>query len=161
MLTRRRFVRRDDGSIRLRLSDDDVATLEWLLPQLREGLLDAAGAGTGDPPEAFRRLFPVAHTDDPEAEAEYRSVMGDQLLAKRLDALDVVEATYRSKTLTAEEGDTWMGVTNDLRLVIGTVLDIGEDDDHVIDPDDPEAAMRWAYLYLTGLLSEIISARST
>lgn len=159
-LRKRRFARRRDGGIRLWLAEDDRHALHWIVPQLRDALLESAGALGEEPPAHLRRLFPVAHANDPEAEAEYRSLMGDELLRKRLDALDEVEATIDAPSLTEEQADLWIGVVNDLRLVLGTALDVSEDDDRIIDPDDPDAASRWAYQYLTVVLGELIDARS-
>ena len=158
MFRRRRFERMLDGSVRVRLDDDDRQVIEWLLPQLRS-LLVGVGA-EGDVPDPLRRLFPTAHPDDPDAEADYRTLMRDQLLAARLDALDAVEETLDAEQLADDEVDLWMGVVNDLRLTIGTSLDVGEDDDADIDPDDPDAPARFAYDYLTGLLAELVDARS-
>ncbi|MEM8902144.1 MAG: DUF2017 family protein [Actinomycetota bacterium] len=157
MFRRRRFVRALDGSVRVRLSDDDRRVMEWLLPQLRSALVGVEP--DGDVPDALRRLFPTAHPDDVDAEADYRGLMRDQLLAGRLDALDRVEATLGEEQLDPEDADLWMGVVNDLRLTIGTVLDVGEDDEVEIDPDDPDAAARFAYDYLTGVLAELVDAR--
>ena len=50
-----------------------------------------------------------------------------------------------------------MGAVNDLRLVIGTNLDVCEDDGP-LDPDDPDAPACAVYGYLTGLLDDIVSA---
>ncbi|MEO1062633.1 MAG: DUF2017 family protein [Actinomycetota bacterium] len=157
MFRRRRFERTFDGAIRVRLSDDDRRVMEWLLPQLRSSLVDVTAEG--EVAEPLRRLFPTAHPDDPEAESDYQRLMRDQLLARRLDALDAVEATLSAERLDDESVDLWMGVVNDLRLTIGTVLDVSEDDDVELDPDDPDAAAWFAYDYLTGLLAELVDAR--
>lgn len=158
MFRRRRFERKLDGTVRVRLSDDDRQVMEWLLPQLRSSLVGGVTV-EGEVPEPLRRLFPTAHPEDPEAESDYQRLMRDQLLAGRLDALDAVEATLSAEQLGDEQVDQWMGVVNDLRLTIGTVLDVSEDDDVEIDPDDPDAAARFAYDYLTGMLAELVDAR--
>ncbi len=158
MFRRRRFERTLDGAIRLRLTDDDRQVMEWLLPQLRSSLVGGVTA-EGEVAEPLRRLFPTAHPEDPDAESDYQRLMRDQLLAGRLDALDAVEATLTADQLADEEADQWMGVVNDLRLTIGTVLDVSEDDDVEIDPDDPDAPAWFAYDYLTGVLAELVDAR--
>ena len=84
--------------------------------------------------------------------------MHDDLLSGRLAALDVVDATVRSTTLTEEEVLTWMGAINDLRLVLGTRLDVSEDMDVDIDPSDPEGQALAVYHYLSFLLDSIVDA---
>ena len=80
------------------------------------------------------------------------------LLEGRLAALDTLDATVHDhKTLTEEELGCWMGAINDLRLVLGTRLDVSEDDIE-IDPDSPDAPARFVYHYLGWLLEEIVAA---
>ncbi|MER3452981.1 MAG: hypothetical protein C4344_04840, partial [Acidimicrobiia bacterium] len=73
---RRRVRRVGPGRYELRLPEAERALMRSLPGQLRELLL------AGDDP-ALARLFPPAY-DDPEADAEYRALMHDELLAKRL-----------------------------------------------------------------------------
>ena len=47
---------------------------------------------------------------------------------------------------------------NDLRLVLGTRLDVSEDDDPWVDPDDPDAGALIAYGYLGELLEASVRA---
>jgi hypothetical protein len=107
-----------------------------------------------------RRLFPTAHPTDVDAEAEYRSLMRDQLLAGRLEAIERVEESLDATRLDDELADRWMGVINDVRLTLGTVLDVSEDDDPAVDPEADDAPARFAYGYLSGLLEELVDARS-
>ncbi len=82
-------------------------------------------AETDDP--SLRRLFPPAYIDDPEGEAEYRRLMGDDLLQGRQAALDTMAATVDATEL--DEGQiTVLSCLNDLRLVLGTQLDVSEDE---------------------------------
>ena len=53
-----------------------------------------------------------------------------------------------------------MGAVNDLRLVLGTRLDVSEDD-HDVDPDAPDGPARLVYHYLGWLLEEIVDACMT
>jgi hypothetical protein len=53
-----------------------------------------------------------------------------------------------------------MHAVNALRLVLGTMLDVKEDDQpFAIDPDDPDAATMALYGYLGVLLEEIVEAQ--
>jgi hypothetical protein len=48
---------------------------------------------------------------------------------------------------------------NDLRLVLGTRLDVSEDDDFdTIDPDDPDAPAWSVYHYLGMLVASMVDA---
>ena len=60
-----------------------------------------------------------------------------------------------SSTRRASRG--WLTALNDLRLVLGTRLDVSEDDDDV-DPDDPDAPAHAVYHYLGLLLGEVVDA---
>jgi hypothetical protein len=140
-----------DGVFLIDLSDEERTMLRSLPGQLRD-LLD-----TDDP--AIVRLFPPAYSDDPEREDEYRRLMKDELLSRRLEALALLEETAGADRLTEEQLLVWMRVINDLRLVVGTMLDVKEDDDlDTIDPDDPQAPMRGLYWYLSALQHSIIEA---
>jgi hypothetical protein len=81
----------------------------------------------------------------------------DELLERRLAALDRVEATLSATAVTEEELLGWMSAINDIRLVLGTRLDVAEDM-AAVDVDDPEAPAYAVYDYLTWLLSQIIDA---
>ena len=146
---KRRVERRKDGKFRLRLPEVERDLLGSLVPQLRELL-------TGDDPD-LRRLFPPAYPDDVEKNREYKSMVHDELLEARLAALDTVEDTLSATTVDEDQLSTWMGAINDLRLVLGTKLDISEDLTE-IDYDDPMAPAYAVYDYLTWLLGQIVEA---
>ena len=50
--------------------------------------------------------------------------MGSELLDGRRAALELVAETVDHDRLSAEEADTWLRALNDLRLVLGTRLDV-------------------------------------
>ena len=83
---RRRF-RWKNGQVVVELPDDEQDMLRHVLPQLRELVM-----GETDP--ALRRLSPPARPDDPDAEAFYRQMVTDELLASRLEAIEVVEGFW-------------------------------------------------------------------
>jgi len=120
MLERRRIERTGKGEIRLRPPRDERALLRSLPSQLRRLLAEAPD----DP--SLERLFPPAY-DDAEDEADYRRLMGDELLEGRRRALRVVEETLDQDRLTKEQAESWLTALNDLRLVLGTRLDVTED----------------------------------
>lgn len=152
MIGRRRVRRARGGHFELRLPDNERQVLLALVPQLRELLV----ADTDEP--GLRRLFPSAYPDDPSRDEEYRALVRDELLERRLAALDTLEATVGADRLDEEELLAWMTALNDLRLVLGTRLDVSEETEVGIDPDDPESPLRAVYFYLGWLLEQVVAA---
>ena len=150
----RRVRRTRKGEFVLRLPSEERALLRSLPGQLRELL------ATDDP--ALERLFPPAYTDDEAANEEYRWLMRDDLVAGRMGALEVMEATVDAEHLDEDQLTAWLSALNDLRLVLGTRLDVTEDmsDDPPIDPGDPRAPAFAVYSYLGVLEEQVVSALS-
>jgi hypothetical protein len=107
-----------------------------------------------------RRLFPTAYPDDPERDAGYQVFARDQLIEKRREAIEVIRGTTDSDVLTGEELSAWMGILNDFRLVLGTALDVSEDDDD-LDLDAPDAESQVLYRYLGELVHHMVEALTT
>jgi hypothetical protein len=147
-----RQIRRDaDGNVHLHLQRHEVALLRELLDEL-EALLE-------DPDDpALRRLFPPAHADR-ESEEQYRSLVGDQLLSGRTKALATVRDTLGTNTLDPDQADAWLRALNDLRLVLGTRLDVGEEIDYEeLDLEDPHGRELAVYGYLSWLQEQLVEA---
>jgi hypothetical protein len=154
MLERRRIERTRSGDIRLRLPRDERALLRSLPAQLRRLLVEAPD----DP--SLERLFPPAY-DDAEDEAEYRRLMGDELTEGRRRALRVIEETLDQDRLTKEQAEAWLTALNDLRLVLGTRLDVTEE--MLLErlrPEDPNAFEISLYAYLSWLQEQLVDALS-
>ena len=152
MLERRRIERTGRGDIRLRLPRDERALLRSLPGQLRRLLAEAPE----DP--SLERLFPPAY-DDAKDEAEYRRLMGDELLDGRRRALGVIEETLDQDRLTREQAEAWLTGLNDLRLVLGTRLDVTDETLlERIHPDDPDAFEVSLYAYLSWLQEQLVEA---
>lgn len=133
--------------------------------------------GPSKPPSdpALKRLFPDAYGDDSEelraAASDFRRYTENDLRArKREDALVVVrvldslsaEAAGEGGAvlkLTPDESRAWLGALNDLRLTIGTRLDVKDDDGEQLYrlPDsDPRKPMVMAYLWLGALQESLV-----
>jgi hypothetical protein len=155
MFRRRPVSRNGDGTYRLRLSNDERDVLRGLPDMLRRMLAD-------DEP-GLARLFPPAYIDDLERDAEYRKYMRGELVNRRLESLAVVDETIDAERLSEEQLTAWMKVLNDLRLVLGTSLDVKDDDDgsESLAPDDPKAPMMSLYWFLSYLLEATIEALSS
>jgi hypothetical protein len=147
----RKIERDPAGSVRLRFDEGEMLLLRELLAEL-EALLE----NPDDP--AVRRLFPPAH-DDHESEEQYRSLVRDQLVGGRAKALAAVRDTLGSETLSPREADAWLRALNDLRLVLGTRLDVTEDFDfEELDPREPRDRDLAVYAYLSWLQEELVEA---
>jgi hypothetical protein len=140
-----------DGTVRLSFLPHETALLRELLDEL-ERLLD----NPEDPD--LRRLFPPAHADR-ESEEQYRSLVGDELLSGRAKALATVRDTLGRDTLDPDEADAWLRALNDLRLVLGTRLDVSEEIDwEAVDLQDPRGRDLAVYGYLSWLQEQLVEA---
>ena len=146
-----RQIRGEGDRVRLSLNQGEQFLLRDLLDQLEPLLADP-----DDP--ALRRLFPPAYSDD-ESDEQYRSLVRDQLVSGRAKALATVRATLGSKTIDLEQADEWLRVLNDLRLVLGTRLDVSEEIDYEgIDVDEPRGRDLAVYGYLAWLQEQLVDA---
>lgn len=151
------------GGVRLSLTRREHAALAALPDQLRPLVTGEAG---GDVAAAVRaRLFPRAHAED-DLDREYRQLTADDLVAGRLDQLEIFARTLegtgtaRGKVhleLDADEAAAWLAVVNDTRLVLAAAIGITterewEDDP---DPDDPASVLLW---YLGWLEEGLVEA---
>jgi hypothetical protein len=150
----KRVRRTRKGDFEIKLPHEERLVLEALAPQLRE-MLDGDLADPG-----MRRLFPTAYADDAERDREYHALVRDELADRRRAAVDTLLSTLDESRLTEEELSAWMGAVNDLRLVLGTRLDVSEETEMPEDPDDPDVALFALYGYLGFLLEQIVGALS-
>ena len=149
----RRIKRTRSGVFELRLSPEERDVLRGLPAQMR----DALELGNDDP--AVARLNPSACLDDAEVDAEFHQMMDDDLNAGRLQALAAFEATVDASSLDEEEALAWMRAINDVRLLLGTRLDVSEDPGkRHVDADDPRAPGFALYDYLSLLTQELVEA---
>lgn len=136
--------------------------------------LDALFAeGPSEPPsdEALQRLFPDAYGDDDDElrgfSAEFRRFTENDLRdRKRTDALAVVHTLDGLSEaggvlrLNPDEAKQWLGTLNDLRLTIGTRLEVTDEDEggelYRLPDSDPRKPMVMAYLWLGALQETLI-----
>ncbi|MEU5767562.1 DUF2017 domain-containing protein [Streptomyces asoensis] len=150
-------------------------------------LAELFAEGPSEPPAdpVLRRLFPDAYTD-PEGtpgpqqadeqqahSAEFRRFTENDLRAgKRENALAVVRSldTLAAEAageggavlkLTPQESQQWLRSLNDLRLAIGSRLEITDEDDtdllYRLPDTDPRKPMVMAYLWLGGLQETLVT----
>ncbi|WP_155054667.1 DUF2017 domain-containing protein [Streptomyces blattellae] len=148
-------------------------------------LAELFAEGPSEPPAdpVLKRLFPDAYSD-PEAtpgprdaeeqrahSAEFRRYTENDLRAGKrenalvvircLDALRPVDEGGAVLKLSEGESRQWLGALNDLRLAIGSRLDITDDEDtdllYRLPDEDPRKPMVMAYLWLGGLQETLVS----
>lgn len=150
-------------------------------------LAELFAEGPSEPPAdpVLKRLFPDAYSD-PEAtpgpkeaeeqraySSEFRRFTENDLRAgKRDSALAVVRSLDRLSSASAgeggavlklspEESQQWLGALNDLRLAIGSRLEITDEDDtdllYRLPDEDPRKPMVMAYLWLGGLQETLVA----
>ncbi|MEV7070022.1 DUF2017 domain-containing protein [Streptomyces sp. NPDC091972] len=148
-------------------------------------LAELFAEGPSEPPSdpVLRRLFPDAYSDPegtPQAEeaeeqraysSEFRRYTENDLRAgKRENALAVVRSLDALRSagdggavlkLSADESRQWLGALNDLRLAIGSRLDITDEEDtdllYRLPDEDPRKPMVMAYLWLGGLQETLVN----
>ena len=149
-------VARDNDLFEITLTVDERSTLLSFVDQLS----DILAMGPDD--VRLRRLFPTAYHENPDHDAEYQGYMRDELTQSRSASIAVVKEVLESTDLiTAAQLHAFMTVLNNLRLVLGTLLDVGEDDfEDDIDENDPAFGQWQLYGYLGWLMEWTISALS-
>lgn len=158
-------VRLPDGSIGLRLVPRERAILRGLLEDLR------AVVGEEAPPPGLResedddlpvdavrrRLHPDSRPDDPAASERFRDMVRGDLDDARREHLAVVEGTLDARSIDDAQAESWLLVLNDLRLVMGTRLDVThESEAEEFDPEAPDAAAKIVYAYAGWLEGQFV-----
>ena len=183
-----RFVRTEEGTITCSLAGEEAVVLTNLLGQLVELLSDdrvergetggddelaqlIGRMGSTEPPSdpVLHRLLPPAY-DDEEQAGEFRRFTEADLRTAKVDGaqtvIDDLGDASQSDRITLNLGDedalTLLRTMNDLRLTLGTRLDVSEDD-----PEDrfeslpDEDPTRWTfevYAWLGWLQETLVDA---
>jgi len=149
-----------DGGVIVNLSSRERDLLRSLPDQLRPLL-----AGDADIAPITDALFSRGYDDD-ELEAEYRSLVGDDIVRQRVGALDTFVETldggstklgrWRAR-LDAEQASAWLSAVNDGRLVLGAMLGIVDESQWESGPTEDEPATVVLH-YLGWLEEELVTA---
>lgn len=171
-----RFTRHRKGGIRADVDAVELQVLTQLAHEILELVPEPAPpedplaalvglpSGDVDPPDnpVLARLLPDAYRDDARAAGDFRRYTDADLRAtKRADAralLDSLPAGKGRIELDRDQADRWLGALNDMRLALGTSLDVTEDlevDD--LGEDDPRLQGLQVYGWLGYLQESLLS----
>jgi hypothetical protein len=164
------------GKLTLKLDQAELGVLSQLFEQMAELLDDPDSQTNSDPlaqllnmsgstqisdDPALARLFPDGYSDDEHASADFRRFTEQDLRAQKVSALTTVRATLADWSGKANIGSSqaqdWLKALNDLRLVLGTRLEITEETETDFEADEPGIHL---YNYLTYLQGTLIDALS-
>lgn len=133
-------IKKTPTGLSLSLDQQEAGILRELTREMRLLL----GADVPPQDRVMQRLFPKAHDDEREQQA-YEELVGGELRRVKVEALEVVERGLATRDptnieLSTEEVDEWLRLLNDLRLAIGTRLEVDDAKmEKPLDPKDPEA----------------------
>jgi hypothetical protein len=148
------------GDVVAHLDPAEAGVVGLLLDQLEQLLAADADDVAGDP--VMARLLPEGHRGDPELAADYRDLTEASLRSGKADDLAMVRATLPldggEVRLDAEQAGAWLRTSNDLRLAMGTRLDITEDTEPPDDPAEDEGQQLAVYYWLTAVQGSLVDA---
>ena len=113
--------------------------------------------------DALARLLPDFATDDADLSGGLRSLHEPELIAAKDAAaavvLDTLPGAGGRVELTPDQADAWLAALNDVRLALGTALDVSEDMPDDLPPDDPRAGHLGVYHWLTYVQDGLVQSR--
>jgi Domain of unknown function (DUF2017) len=162
------------GKLTLKLDAAEQGVLSQLFDQMTEllddrenelgtdplaQLLNMAGSTQISEDPALARLFPDGYSDDEHASADFRRFTEQDLRAQKQAALATVQGTLSGwsgkVSITSQQAQDWLKAINDLRLVLGTRLEITDEVETDFEADEPGIHL---YNYLTYLQGTLIDA---
>jgi hypothetical protein len=168
-------VKKTRKGVVVRLEAEESALVRALMEQLVSLLGDTPGedgelASVGITENAVKpddpvlaRLFPDAYREDGEAAGEFRRYTEMGLRDGKREAARAVLSALKDPgadiVLDQEQAQAWLRALNDVRLALGTRLDIGEEwyeEAGQLDPRDPRTPMYAAYDWLTMLQESLV-----
>lgn len=170
--------RRSGQHLTADLSEQEAGLLRGLVGQVRQ-MLDARAAavprdelaeltgittGPTTAPEdrVLARLLPDFHRDDAALSGGLRALHEPDLRAAKDGVAGVVLETCPPRggrvRLTEEQAHAWLAALNDVRLALGTVLEITEDMPDELPDEDPRAPHLGVYHWLTWVQESLVQA---
>ncbi|MER7076826.1 protein of unknown function [Saccharopolyspora kobensis] len=179
---------RENGHVQAELAQQEAAVIRGLVGQIKDmltarsdeapvdELAELTGIRTGpttapeDPvlarllPDFYRRDPITGETDEEKADAAgaMRSLHEPTLLEAKTGAaqlvLDTCPAGGGRVRLTGEQADGWLTALNDVRLALGTALDVDEDMPDELPEDDLRREHLGVYQWLTWVQDSLVTA---
>lgn len=148
---------------RCNLDSDEIHLMRRLLGEVRELLTTT---DVDDP--KMQRLFPPAYDQavDADANADYARLMHEELVASRLESLSAIDEIFSEEaaqsgapqSITEDQLHAVAKSLNGVRLILGSLLGITDDEDDRSQTAAPENMA--LYHYLSWLLECAIGALS-
>jgi hypothetical protein len=169
-----------DDHVMATFERQEAQLLRALVGQIREMLADRSaqapadelaaitgirtGPSTAPDDRVLSRLLPDFTNDDPSLAGGLRSLHEPELI----DVKDGVAALVLNTCppdggrvrLSLEEAQAWLSALNDVRLALGTVLEVTEDMPDELPLDDPRAPHLGVYHWLTYVQESLVHALS-
>ena len=160
---RRVIFERSGGGLRLTIDEHSRQVVVHLLGELRAEIESAKVAAPDKIGAHMKRLFPSAYHDDEKLNEEYRRLTHGDLADSHIAAIDdAVSMLAPDRIIRSGELERFVRALNAMRLVLGTVLDVSEDDDDESSEEPAEAEVvvpqREVYDYLGWLLHASLDA---
>ncbi|TCO62550.1 DUF2017 domain-containing protein [Actinocrispum wychmicini] len=180
--------RREGDEIVTEMERQEAAVLRAMVSQVSDMLLARAeeapqdelteltgirtGPSTAPDDPILSRLLPDFHrldddkpaTEDLDSAAALRSLHEPTLLDLKTGVAGVVLATCPPEggevRLNLEQADAWLSALNDVRLALGTALDVDENMPDELPDDDPRSGHLPVYHWLTLVQEELVHAMS-
>lgn len=147
------------GDSTMHLDRAEAELLRQLVTEMQELLV----AETAADDAVVERLFPNAY-ESPDDERAFRDIVGDDLRRHKLDALTDVRSALGSGgsatvTLSQDAATAWLTTLTDMRLAIGTRLDVTEETmSQDLDREDPSTSSLLVLHWLGWVQESILEA---
>jgi hypothetical protein len=178
--------KRKGGQVHAGFEQQEAAVLRGLVSQLEDmlqarveetpqdplseltGIKTGPSEGPDDP--VLSRLLPDYHKLDPDnptkedldSAGALRSIHEPELVEAKVGVAQVVMETLPrdggNVRLTVEQADAWLAALNDVRLALGTALDVTEDMPDELPEDDPRSPHLGVYHWLTYVQESLVEA---
>ncbi|MGH3852128.1 MAG: DUF2017 domain-containing protein [Pseudonocardiaceae bacterium] len=160
------------------LSEREAGLLRGLVGQLRDMLAArvaanpadelveltgiTAGPTTAPADQVLARLLPDFHRDDATLSGGLRALHEPELVATKDGTAEMIMNTCPARggrvRLSDEQAQAWLCALNDVRLALGTMLEVTEDMPDELPPEDPRATHLVVYHWLTWVQESLIQA---
>ncbi|MEV1296096.1 DUF2017 domain-containing protein [Pseudonocardia sp. NPDC049635] len=160
-------------------SGEEAAVLRGLFHEVRQMLAGRAalapadelaeltgirtGPTTRPTDRVLARLLPDFTTEDSDLAGGMRSLHEPALIeakdAAARTVLDTLPEAGGRVELSTEQADAWLAALNDVRLALGTALDVSEDMPEQLPEDDPRSQHLGVYHWLTFVQDSLVRVR--